>query len=134
MPQTQEDPVLISARREALIVFACWLAAMTWSVGYCYLNGYITDAARISDKQFVEVRPPAVSGGIPELWVDRGQGSQRVQFVLGFPAWIFWGVALPWWICTAFSIFFGAFLVRDEDLGLDPEAAAEAAGQEVLHA
>ncbi len=134
MLHTQEDPVLISARREALIVFACWLVAMTWSVSYCYLNGYITDTSRISDKSLVEVREPAQVGGVPELWIDRGQGSQRVEFVLGFPSWIFWGVALPWWICTAFSIFFGAFLVRDEDLGLDPEAAAEAAGQEVAHA
>lgn len=139
MLPTQEDPVLISARREALIVFASWLIAMTWSVSYCYLNGYISlsssdttesrelNAARISDQKFVDVRKPAIEGGIPELWVDRGKGPERVAFVLGFPAWIFWGVALPWWICTAFSLIFGAFLVRDEDLGLDPEQAAEAA-------
>ncbi|MDB5335448.1 MAG: hypothetical protein JWN70_1067 [Planctomycetaceae bacterium] len=124
MPKIQEDPVLISARREALVVFACWAIAMTWSVSYCYLNGYITDPSLISNKQKVEVRQPAQPGGIPELWVDHGKGSQRVEFVLGFPSWIFWGVALPWWICTAFSLFFGAFIVRDEDLGLDPEAAA----------
>lgn len=124
MQHTQEDPVLISARREALVVFACWAIAMTWSVSYCYLNGYITDPSLISDKQKIEVRQPVQPGGIPELWVDHGKGSQRVEFVLGFPAWIFWGVALPWWICTAFSLFFGAFIVRDEDLGLDPEAAA----------
>lgn len=133
MPHTQEDPVLISARREAWVVFACWLIAMTWSVSYCYLNGYITDHSRISDKQFVEVRQPQASGGIPELWVDRGTGAERVQFVLGFPAWVFWGVALPWWICTAFALMFGAFIVRDEDLGLDPEAAEEAES-EVAHA
>ncbi len=141
----QEDPVLISARREALIVFASWLIAMTWSVSYCYLNGYISlnlptsqeskdlNASRISDQKFVDVRQPAVAGGVPELWVDRGQGAERVTFVLGFPSWIFWGVALPWWICTAFSLIFGAFLVRDEDLGLDPEQATAAAG-EVAHA
>lgn len=133
MPYNQEDPVLVSARREAWIVFASWLIAMIWSVSYCYLNGYITDISRISDKQFVEVRQPTQNGQIPELWVDRGTGPERVQFVLGFPAWVFWGVALPWWICTAFSLCFGAFIVRDEDLGLDPEAA-EAAESEVAHA
>ena len=125
MQHIQEDPVLISSRREALIVFACWVIAMTWSVSYCYLNGYITDSSLISNKQKVEVRQTSQPGGIPELWVDHGKGLQQVEFVLGFPAWIFWGVALPWWLCTAFSLFFGAFIVRDEDLGLDPEAAAE---------
>lgn len=133
MPHTQEDPVLVSARREAWIVLASWLIAMIWSVSYCFLNGYITDISRISDKQSVEVRQPQQSGGIPELWVDRGTGPERVQFVLGFPAWIFWGVALPWWICTVFSLMFGAFIVRDEDLGLDPEMA-EMAESEVAHA
>lgn len=125
MQHTPEDPVLTSSRREALVVLACWAIAMAWSVSYCYINGYITNPSLISDKQKVEVRQPAQAGGVPELWVDRGQGPQRVEFFLGFPAWIFWGVALPWWICTAFSLFFGAFIVRDEDLGLDPEAAAE---------
>lgn len=127
MPHLPEDPVLTSARREALVVLACWAIAMTWSVSYCYLNGYITDASRISNKNLVEVRPATQPDGVPELWIDRGQGAERVQFTLGFPSWIFWGVALPWWICTAFSLFFGAFIVRDEDLGLDPEAAADAA-------
>ena len=140
MASNQEDPVLTSARREALVVFACWLIAMTWSVSYCYLQGYISlesgplqveqqalNAARISDKKFVEVRP-AAEGGTPELWVDRGRGSERVTFVLGFPSWVFWGVALPWWVCTAFALIFGAYIVRDEDLGLDPEQAAEAEG------
>lgn len=155
MLPTQEDPVLISARREALIVFASWLIAMTWSVSYCYLNGYISlipgvstkerqtlskadlkaeekkrsliNGDRLANKQHVEVRPAATSEGVPELWVDRGNGPERVSFFLGFPSWVFWGVALPWWICTAFSLIFGAFLVRDEDLGLDPEQAAEAA-------
>lgn len=154
MPQLSEDPILISARREAVIVFFAWLIAMVWSVSYCYLYGYLSletprdrsdaelarvgriNAGRISGKELVQVRPAAVEGQPPELWVDRsnGKGKERVTFVLGFPSWIFWGVVLPWWICTAFSLFFGAFIVRDEDLGLDPEAAAEAAGQGVAHA
>jgi hypothetical protein len=32
---------------------------------------------------------------------------------------------LPWWVCTLFSLYFGAYLVRDEDLGQDQEAADE---------
>ena len=125
MPHTREDPVFVSARREALIVLATWLAALIWSVSYCYTHGYVSDVSRISDPKSVEVRDSAEPGGVPELWVNRGNGPERVRFVLGFPDWIFYGVALPWWICTAFSLFFGAFLVRDEDLGADIEAADE---------
>ena len=40
MSPPTDDPVLRSARREALVVFAAWLAAMTYTVTYCYLHGY----------------------------------------------------------------------------------------------
>ncbi len=40
MPQPADDPVLRSARREALVVFAVWLGAMAYTVTYCYMNGY----------------------------------------------------------------------------------------------
>jgi hypothetical protein len=39
MPST-DDPVLRSAKREALVVFVTWLAAMVYTVGYCYSYGY----------------------------------------------------------------------------------------------
>lgn len=35
-----EDPLLRSARREALVVFCVWLSAMLYTVGYCWLFGY----------------------------------------------------------------------------------------------
>lgn len=138
MPHPSEDPVLISARREARIVFVTWLIALTWSVSYCYLFGYVSDFKTMSDQQSVEVRRTADPQAMPELWVNRGRGLERVHFILGFPDWIFWGVALPWWLCTAFSLYFGAFIVRDEDLGADIEAAdephAEPEVKEVPHA
>ncbi|ADB17450.1 conserved hypothetical protein [Pirellula staleyi DSM 6068] len=36
----EEDPLLINARREALLVLATWIIAGTFSVSYCYLYGY----------------------------------------------------------------------------------------------
>ena len=36
----REDPLLRSARREALVVLAVWLAACTYTIGYCYAYGY----------------------------------------------------------------------------------------------
>lgn len=35
-----EDPVLVDARREALVAFSLWLAAGLWTIGYCGLFGY----------------------------------------------------------------------------------------------
>jgi hypothetical protein len=125
MPHVLEDPLFISARREALIVLTAWFLALIWSVSYCYSYGYVSDLNTISDSKSVEVRRTDDPQAMPELWVDRGRGPERVQFLLGFPSWIFWGVVLPWFACTVFSLYFGAFLVRDEDLGADIEAADE---------
>lgn len=86
MSESTDDPVLRSARREAVVVLCVWLAAMSYTVGYCYLNGY-------------------------------NRKVEDLKFVLGFPDWVFWGVVTPWVICAAFSFFFGATFMRDEDLG-----------------
>lgn len=42
---------------------------------------------------------------------------EQLKFVLGFPDWIFWGVVLPWWICTAISGIFAFGFMQDADLG-----------------
>ena len=123
MPQKPEDPVLISARREAWIVFFTWITALIWSVSYCYFNGYLSDLSKISDKSSVKVVEPSGNSQSRELWVDSGKGFQRINFILGFPDWVFFGVIGPWWICSAFSIFFGAYVVRDEDLGAESETS-----------
>lgn len=43
MPGPSTDILLRHARREALFAFGAWLAAMTYTVGYCYLFGYGRD-------------------------------------------------------------------------------------------
>lgn len=40
MSQPTDDPVLRSARREAVVAFLVWLGAMAYTITYCYLNGY----------------------------------------------------------------------------------------------
>lgn len=40
MPDHRDDPLVRSARREALVVMAVWLVAMHYSVLYCYVFGY----------------------------------------------------------------------------------------------
>src|SRR4029453_11109224 len=43
-----EDPVLTSARREALLVLAIWLVACVSSIGICYWLGYGRDVATLT--------------------------------------------------------------------------------------
>jgi hypothetical protein len=93
MPPREEDPVVRSARREALFVLVIWLAAMTYTVGYCYLFGY-------------------------------NRKIEDLQFVLGFPDWIFYGVIAPWGVCLLLSWIFSYVLMTDEDLGQDPDEEA----------
>jgi hypothetical protein len=86
MNESREDPVLISARREALLVFAIWLAACVYSISVCYKLGYGRDAATLT-------------------------------YVFGFPDWIFFGVVVPWTVCTVLSFVLSYFVIRDDDLG-----------------
>jgi hypothetical protein len=83
----QEDPVVRSARREAIWAFAMWLLAGIYTLTYCYLYGY-------------GERP------IDEL-----------AFVLWFPDWVFWGIVFPWIVCTIVTIFFAYRVMGDEPLG-----------------
>jgi hypothetical protein len=45
----------------------------------------------------------------------------ELSLVLGMPAWVFWGVVLPWGLCLLFSVWFCFAYIADDDLGRDPE-------------
>jgi Protein of unknown function (DUF997) len=94
MPRPDEDPVLRSARREALVVFGVLFTAMAWTVTYCSLHAY----------------PAAPETALEDL-----------EFVFGFPKWVFWGILIPWCLCIAFSFWFGGAFMRDEQLMDDPD-------------
>jgi hypothetical protein len=82
-----EDPVVRSARREAIWAFAMWLLAGIYTLTYCYLYGY---------------------GARP---------IEELGFVLWFPDWVFWGIIFPWIVCTLVTIFFAYRVMGDEPLG-----------------
>ncbi|HTU25966.1 MAG TPA: hypothetical protein VMF30_11245 [Pirellulales bacterium] len=54
---------------------------------------------------------------------DRSVDS--LTFVLWFPDWFFWGVVLPWGICTVVSIFFAFCLIQDDPLTSSWDTASE---------
>src|SRR5262245_38983475 len=99
MNQLREDPVLTSARREALFVMAIWLSACVYSIVVCYRMGYGRDVATLN-------------------------------YVLGFPDWIFWGVVVPWSVCTLLSFLLSYFVIRDEDLGEEQAEESFLGGQQ----
>ena len=59
-------PILQTARREALVVAAMWVAAGTWAVGYSYTHGY---GATPDKLHFTLGFPTWVFWGIVVPWV-----------------------------------------------------------------
>lgn len=43
--------------------------------------------------------------------------ADSLRFVWGIPAWVFWGILVPWTACTVFSIWFASFYMTDYDWG-----------------
>ena len=66
MQDKHDDSVLISSRREALLVLLIWLAAMSYTVGYCVWRGYGRDWETVS---FVLGFPDWVFWGIVCPWL-----------------------------------------------------------------
>lgn len=46
-----------------------------------------------------------------------GQKTGKLAFVLGVPDWVFWGIVVPWTVCTLVSIWFAMRMMRDDPLG-----------------
>jgi hypothetical protein len=47
----------------------------------------------------------------------KGYGRKDVEFIWGFPDWVFWGIALPWLAGLLASLAFGLKFMKDDDLG-----------------
>ena len=58
------------------------------------------------------------------MGMDHGEGDiGEVATVLGIPAWVFWGVAVPWLAADVFIVVFCFVLMTDDDLGEVQEGA-----------
>lgn len=58
----------------------------------------------------------AYSLGVCFTW-GYGREAESLTFVLGFPDWVFWGIIVPWTVCTILAFILGTFIVADDDLG-----------------
>lgn len=45
-----------------------------------------------------------------------GRKAETLTFVLGFPDWVFWGLVVPWGVCTIAASLFAFVVMKDEDL------------------
>ena len=60
-----------------------------------------------------------------------GEGAiGPVPTVLGIPAWVFWGVAVPWLAADLFIVVFCFVLMTDDDLGEVPQEADDPKGDD----
>jgi len=50
-----------------------------------------------------------------------GYSDKELTFTLGFPSWVFWGVIVPWGICTLLAIAFTNLVIKDDPLGDETE-------------
>jgi hypothetical protein len=50
-----------------------------------------------------------------------GRMGEPVRFVLGFPAWIFWGIVAPWGVCVLIAAGFSGWFMSDDELGTPHE-------------
>ena len=61
----QQDPVVNSSFREAIVVVSVWLIAMTWTITVCYRMGYNRP---VEDLKFVYGFPDWIFWGIVVPW------------------------------------------------------------------
>ena len=45
-----------------------------------------------------------------------GRAPESLTYVLGFPDWVFWGIVVPWGVCTIVASIFAFWFMKDEDL------------------
>jgi len=90
MAAPSEDPLLRSARREAVAALLVFVLALLVTLTVSYLAGYL-------------------------------HPRETPSFILGFPAWVFWGVICPWAGLIVFGAWFAYRYMKDEDLGRDED-------------
>ncbi len=58
-----------------------------------------------------------------------------LTYIWGFPDWIFWGVVVPWTVCTVLCFVMAYFVIADGELGEDqPEESLDRPSPEADHA
>jgi hypothetical protein len=58
-----------------------------------------------------------------------------LTYALGFPDWVFWGIVVPWAVCTLLCFAMSSLVIADCDLGDEQaEECLESTSSEAEHA
>lgn len=87
LPPTVPDPIYGHARHELKVSLAAWFLFGVWVLGFSWWQGQA-----------------------PALEVS------EMKLVLGMPAWVFWGVAVPWVLANVFTFWFCFACMKDASL------------------
>jgi hypothetical protein len=77
--------------REAILVAIVWIVTLFWVVGGILMTAYVPEAERPVD---------------PEL-------------ILGMPAWVVWGLWIPWLVLIFVTWGFARFILKDDEPYMD---------------
>ncbi len=94
-PDYEPDPLFVNSLREAKWILLMWCCCLVWTLTVCLNMGY----------------PKVVN---PETF----------PMILGIPAWVACGIALPWCLANVVTFVFCLRYMTDGDLGDDPDLAA----------
>ncbi len=97
----EPDPIFIDSLRESGWILLMWACCFVWTLVTCLSHGYQQD-----------VNP------------------QTFKTVYGIPAWVAYGIVLPWLVADVVTIWFCIFKMKDGDLGEsddEPVSASSAA-------
>lgn len=71
-------------------------------------------------------------------WLGYHRDVATLTFVAGFPDWIFWGLIVPWSVCTGLCFIVPRYVIADDDLGAEQSeesfAPLAGSGGEAEHA
>lgn len=84
------DPVYRNSKRETFWILIIWAVFAAWVLGV-------------------------------SAWLGYGEATDGpAQTVLGFPKWVFWGIAVPWLGANVVIISFAAMFMKDDPLEAAP--------------
>lgn len=86
--QLEPDPIFVTGLAEGKWILLMWLGCLVWTMSVCSQSAYETD-------------------------IDPG----TFPTVFGIPAWVVWGICLPWMIANLVTWWFCFFHMKDGDLG-----------------
>lgn len=89
--QPEYDPTYLHSLRELVVILILFAVFCGWSILICGLLGYRN--------------------------ADGTDGSgEQIALVLGMPAWVFWGIFLPWIAVDVVAVWFCFFFMKVDDL------------------